>query len=67
MPDQEAGVRSDGLRGVRPNEVRAFARRDMKLRREGGVPVGGFLSIREVKSDLEDAARRLDVGFTRAG
>jgi integrase len=33
--------------GLRPNEVRALPRRDMKLRREGGVPVGGFLCIRE--------------------
>lgn len=33
--------------GLRPNEVRALLRRDMKLRREGDVPVGGFLSIRE--------------------
>jgi integrase len=33
--------------GLRPNEVRALPRRDMKLRREGGEPVGGFLSIRE--------------------
>ena len=33
--------------GLRPNEVRALPRRDMKLRREGGEPVGGFLCIRE--------------------
>jgi integrase len=33
--------------GLRPNEVRGLPRRDMKLRREDGVPVGGFLSIRE--------------------
>jgi integrase len=33
--------------GLRPNEVRALPRRDMKLRREGGVPVGGFICIRE--------------------
>jgi integrase len=33
--------------GLRPNEVRALLRRDMKLRWEGGAPVGGFLSIRE--------------------
>lgn len=33
--------------GLRPNEVRALLRRDMKLRREGDAPVGGFLSIRE--------------------
>jgi integrase len=32
--------------GLRPNEVRALPRRDMKLRREGGEAVGGFLSIR---------------------
>ena len=36
--------------GLRPNEVRALPRRDMKLRREDGVPVGGFLSIREGRS-----------------
>jgi integrase len=33
--------------GLRPNEVRAILRRDMKLRRDGDEPVGGFLSIRE--------------------
>jgi integrase len=33
--------------GLRPNEVRALLRRDMKLRREGHEPVGGFLSVRE--------------------
>jgi integrase len=33
--------------GLRPNEVRALLRRDMKLRREQGVPVGGFLAVRE--------------------
>jgi integrase len=33
--------------GLRPNEVRALRRRGMLLRREGGEPVGGFLSIRE--------------------
>src|SRR5262249_38736208 len=36
--------------GLRPNEVRALPRRDMALRREGGAPVGGFLSIREGRS-----------------
>ena len=33
--------------GLRPNVVRALPRRDLKLRREGGVPVGGFLCIRQ--------------------
>jgi integrase len=33
--------------GLRPNEVRALPRRDMKLRRKEGVPAGGYLSIRE--------------------
>lgn len=33
--------------GLRPNEVRALLRRDLQLRRDGGQPVGGFLSVRE--------------------
>ncbi len=33
--------------GLRPNEVRALPRREMKLRREGDEPVGGFLCVRE--------------------
>jgi integrase len=33
--------------GLRPNEVRALLRRDMKLRRKESEAVGGFLSIRE--------------------
>jgi integrase len=36
--------------GLRPNEVRALLRRDMKLRREENEAVGGFLSIREGRS-----------------
>lgn len=36
--------------GLRPNEVRALLRRDVALRREDGVAVGGFLSIREGRS-----------------
>ena len=36
--------------GLRPNEVRALLRRDMKLRREESEAVGGFLSIREGRS-----------------
>ena len=36
--------------GLRPNEVRGLPRQDMKLRREDGVPVGGFLSVREGRS-----------------
>lgn len=46
----EAHRRSFGLMafaGLRPNEVRAFRRRDMRLRRDRGAPVGGFLSVRE--------------------
>jgi hypothetical protein len=46
LPDAAPGVRPHGLRGLRPNEVRAIPWRDMKLRWEGGVPVGGFLSVR---------------------
>ncbi len=33
--------------GLRPNEVRALKERDIELRREGGVAVGGFLRVRE--------------------
>ncbi|MDI3292012.1 site-specific integrase [Polyangium sp. 15x6] len=33
--------------GLRPNEVRALRRRDVRLRWEGGGAVGGFLSVRE--------------------
>jgi hypothetical protein len=33
--------------GLRPNEVRALLRRDVQLRWERDVPVGGFLSIRQ--------------------
>lgn len=33
--------------GLRPNEVRALRRRDVELRREGDVAVGGFLRVRE--------------------
>ncbi|WP_282425705.1 site-specific integrase [Polyangium sp. 15x6] len=33
--------------GLRPNEVRALRRRDMRLRRESGEAVGGFLAVRE--------------------
>lgn len=36
--------------GLRPNEVRALRRRDLQLRREGGEPSGGFLSLREGRS-----------------
>lgn len=36
--------------GLRPNEVRALRRRDLRLRRESGEPVGGFLSVREGRS-----------------
>jgi len=36
--------------GLRPNEVRALLRRDMKLRWEDNAPVGGFLGIREGRS-----------------
>ena len=46
----EAHRRSFGLMayaGLRPNEVRALRRRNVQLRREGGEPVGGFITIRE--------------------
>jgi integrase len=33
--------------GLRPNEVRALRRRDLQLRREGGEPVRGFVTVRE--------------------
>ena len=33
--------------GLRPNEVRALRRRDLELRREGGEPIGGFVTVRE--------------------
>ncbi|MDC0740976.1 tyrosine-type recombinase/integrase [Polyangium mundeleinium] len=36
--------------GLRPNELRALRRKDVKLRREEGATVGGFLSIREGRS-----------------
>jgi integrase len=36
--------------GLRPNEVRALRRRDVQLRWEDDVAVGGFLSIREGRS-----------------
>jgi integrase len=36
--------------GLRPNEVRALRRRDLKLQRKNGEPVGGFLTIREGRS-----------------
>ena len=39
--------------GLRPNELRALRRKDMKLRREGGAAVGGFLGIREGRSHGE--------------
>ena len=47
----EGHRRSFGLMayaGLRPNEVRALRRRDLKLRRrEDGEPIGGFITIRE--------------------
>jgi integrase len=36
--------------GLRPNEVRALRRRDVRLRWENGEPVGGFVSVREGRS-----------------
>ncbi|UQA60456.1 tyrosine-type recombinase/integrase [Polyangium aurulentum] len=36
--------------GLRPNEVRALRRRDVRLRWERGEAVGGFLSVREGQS-----------------
>jgi integrase len=36
--------------GLRPNEVRALRRRDVRLRWEEGAPLGGFLSVREGQS-----------------
>jgi integrase len=39
--------------GLRPNEFRALRRKDMKMRRENGVAVGGFLGIREGRSHGE--------------
>ncbi len=39
--------------GLRPNELRALRRKDMKLRREDGAVVGGFLGIREGRSHGE--------------
>ena len=36
--------------GLRPNEVRALRRRDVQLRWQNSVAVGGFLSIREGRS-----------------
>ncbi len=36
--------------GLRPNEIRAFRRRDVRLRWENGEAVGGFVSVREGQS-----------------
>lgn len=46
-PTQRLAFALMAYAGLRPNEVRALLRRDVKLRREGDEPVGGFLSIRE--------------------
>ena len=46
-PTQRLSFALMAYAGLRPNEVRALLRRDVKLRREGDEPVGGFLSIRE--------------------
>ena len=46
-PTQRRSFALMAYAGLRPNEVRALLRRDMKLRREGDETVGGFLSIRE--------------------
>jgi hypothetical protein len=46
-PTQRRAFALMAYAGLRPNEVRALPRRDMKLRREGDEPVGGFLCIRE--------------------
>lgn len=39
--------------GLRPNEVRALRRRDIRLRREKGQLAGGFVSVREGRSHGE--------------
>jgi len=39
-----------GYAGLRPNEVRALRRRDVRLRWENGDAVGGFVSVREGQS-----------------
>lgn len=46
-PTQRRAFGLMAFAGLRPNEVRALLRRDMKLRRDGDQAVGGFLSIRE--------------------
>ncbi|MFS8071503.1 MAG: tyrosine-type recombinase/integrase, partial [Byssovorax sp.] len=46
-PTQRLSFALMAYAGLRPNEVRALLRRDVKLRREGDEPVGGFLGIRE--------------------
>jgi integrase len=39
-----------GYAGLRPNEVRALRRRDVRLRWENGEAVGGFVSVRGEQS-----------------
>lgn len=46
-PTQRRAFGLMAFAGLRPNEVRALLRRDVKLRREGPEATGGFLSIRE--------------------
>ena len=49
-PTQRRAFALMAYAGLRPNEVRALLRRDLKLPRERNQVVGGFLAIREGRS-----------------